>query len=175
MPPTPPFAATDAEYEAWARQEAAHWKRRVLKPAGPVDRAARGLQQKINQAIPEKVHAAVTAVIERLTRTILTGADLTTGAPLLGLSLRERDERARRAIEGYRCGWDGQMLGTTASAGLVAFLPGQGDYAQLVDFLRRLENGPRYCRVMTVAMNGGGTTRNGPLKLNLTLELLGQP
>ncbi|MCR5878534.1 EcsC family protein [Phenylobacterium sp. J367] len=102
MPPTPPFAASDAEYEAWARQEAAHWRRRVLKPAGPIDKAARGLQQRINQAIPEKVHTAVTAVIERLTRTILAGSDLTTGAPLEGLSLRERDTRARRAIEGYR-------------------------------------------------------------------------
>jgi Tfp pilus assembly protein PilO len=63
----------------------------------------------------------------------------------------------------------------TAFIGIPYIVNVQGDYAQLVDFLRRLENGPRYCRVMTVAMNGGGTTRNGPLKLNLTLELLGQP
>lgn len=102
MPATPPFAASDAEYEAWARTEVAHWRTRVLKGAGPLDRAARGLQQRINRAIPERVHQAVTAVIERLTRTLLTGADLTTGEPLAGLSLRERDERARRAIESYR-------------------------------------------------------------------------
>jgi hypothetical protein len=102
MPATPPFAASDTEYEAWARQELADWRRRVLKPPGALDGAGRGLQQRINRAIPEKVHAAVTGVIERLTRTLLTGADLTTGAPLQGLSLRERDARARRAIEGYR-------------------------------------------------------------------------
>lgn len=102
MPVTPPFSASDNEYEAWARTEVAHWRARVLKGAGPFDRAARGLQHRINRAIPERVHQAVTGVIERLTRTLLTGADLTTGEPLTGLSLRERDERARRAIEGYR-------------------------------------------------------------------------
>lgn len=60
------------------------------------------MQGQINRMIPEKVHAAITGAIERLTRTILTGADLTTGAPLLGLSLAERDRRALAAIEGYR-------------------------------------------------------------------------
>lgn len=74
----------------------------MLKPAGPLDRAAREMQGQINRMIPEKVHAAITGAIEGLTRTILTGADLTTGAPLLGLSLAERDRRALAAIEGYR-------------------------------------------------------------------------
>ncbi len=56
-----------------------------------------------------------------------------------------------RAIEGYRCGWDGQMLGTTASAGLVAFLPGQGEYAQLLSqadaacFTAKEQGGNRVC------------------------------
>ncbi|WP_374472303.1 EcsC family protein [Phenylobacterium sp.] len=102
MPATPPFAASDADYHAWAAGEVAHWRARTLKPAGAVDRAARGLQQRINRAIPERVHETVTAVIERLTRTILTGADLTTGEPHRGLPLQERDRRARRAIEGFR-------------------------------------------------------------------------
>lgn len=56
-----------------------------------------------------------------------------------------------RAIEGYRCGWDGQMLGTTASAGLVTFLPGQADYAQLLSqadaacFTAKEQGGNRVC------------------------------
>jgi hypothetical protein len=102
MPATPPFAAADADYLDWAAREVAHWKAATLRPAGPLDRAARGLQQRINRAIPERVHEAVTAVIERLTRTILTGADLTTAEPQHGLPLQERDRRARRAIEGFR-------------------------------------------------------------------------
>lgn len=99
---TPPFGASDAAYEDWARAEVAHWRARLLKPASPLDRAAGGLQARVNRLIPEQVHATVTTVIEGLTRTILTGADLTTAAPLTGVSLAERDRRAAVAIDGYR-------------------------------------------------------------------------
>jgi hypothetical protein len=74
----------------------------VLKPAGPLDRAAKGLQGRINRLIPEQVHAAVTRVVEGVTRSILTGADLTTAPPVIGASLAERDRRALAAIDGYR-------------------------------------------------------------------------
>ncbi|WP_293901304.1 EcsC family protein [Phenylobacterium sp.] len=80
----------------------AHWGLGVLKPAGALDRAAQGLQGRINRLIPEAVHNAVTRVMEGMTRTILTGADLTTGPPLIGASLAERDRRALAAIDGYR-------------------------------------------------------------------------
>lgn len=99
---TPPFGASDAAYEDWARQEVARWRAEVLKPPGPLDRAARAVQGRINRIIPERVHATLTTVIEGLTRTLLTGADLTTTSPLLGASLAERDRRALAAIEGYR-------------------------------------------------------------------------
>lgn len=99
---TPPFGASDAAYEDWARGEVARWRAAVLKPAGPLDRAARELQGRINRIIPERVHATLTTVIEGMTRTILTGADLTTAPPLVGASLAERDRRALAAIDGYR-------------------------------------------------------------------------
>lgn len=53
----------------------------------------------------------------------------------------------------------------------------EGEYPTIIDFLRRLENGTHYCRVInaTVTTTGGETDRTGPLKLTLTLELLGQP
>jgi hypothetical protein len=41
-------------------------------------------------------------VIEGLTRTILTGADLTTGPALIGASLAERDRRALASIDSHR-------------------------------------------------------------------------
>ena len=56
-----------------------------------------------------------------------------------------------RAIDGYRCGWDGQALATTASAGLVAFQPGQAEYAQLLSqadaacFTAKEQGGNRVC------------------------------
>ena len=99
---SPPFGLDEPAYESWARGEVAHWRAQVLKPPSALDRAARGVQGRINQIIPEKVHAAVTTVIEGMTRTILTGADLTTARPLIGASLAERDRRALAAIDGYR-------------------------------------------------------------------------
>ena len=71
------------------------------------------------------------------------------------------EDRARsllRAIEGYRCGWDGQMLASTASIGLVAFLPGQGEYAQLLSqadaacFTAKEQGGNRVC---LASLDGG--------------------
>ncbi len=54
----------------------------------------------------------------------------------------------------------------------------RGDYAHVLDFLRRLEVGQRYCRVMAANINLAGTSdkdRASDLTLNLSLELLGQP
>jgi len=103
----PPFGAPndrmgDAAYEDWVRGEVAHWRAEVLRPANVLDRAARGVQGRINRIIPERVHAAITTVIEGMTRSILTGADLTTAPPVIGASLAERDRRALAAIDGYR-------------------------------------------------------------------------
>lgn len=80
----------------------AHWRAEVLRPPSVLDRAARGVQGRINNIIPEKVHAALTTVIEGMTRTILTGADLTTAQPVIGESLAQRDRRALATLDGYR-------------------------------------------------------------------------
>ena len=74
----------------------------MLKPASALDRAAKGIQGRINRLIPEAVHATVTGVMERITRAILVGSDITTGPPLIGSSLAECDRRALAAIDGYR-------------------------------------------------------------------------
>ena len=67
-----------------------------------MSRAAKRLQVRIARLIPEQVHATLTTVIEGMTRTILTGADLTTATPLVGGSLAERDRRAADTLDGYR-------------------------------------------------------------------------
>lgn len=50
----------------------------------------------------------------------------------------------------------------------------QGNLPQLLGFLRRLEGGTHYCRVMSVSL-ATSTDRNAPLNLSLSLELLGLP
>jgi hypothetical protein len=51
----------------------------------------------------------------------------------------------------------------------------QGDLIKILDFLRQLENGAHYCRVLTATCSGNSSTRTAPLTLALTLELLGTP
>jgi hypothetical protein len=55
----------------------------------------------------------------------------------------------------------------------------QGSYLQLLDFLRRVENGDHYSRVDGLILSSAGgdetTGRTDDLSLNLNLELLGLP
>lgn len=51
----------------------------------------------------------------------------------------------------------------------------QGSQTQILDFLRQLEGGSRYCRVLTATVAGTATNRKGPLTLTLSLEMLGLP
>jgi hypothetical protein len=52
----------------------------------------------------------------------------------------------------------------------------RGDYVRLLDFLRRLESGQRFCRIVTASMVTAGTSdkeRGNDLTLTMGLELLG--
>ncbi len=50
-----------------------------------------------------------------------------------------------------------------------------GDMAQLLRFLRTLESGAHYARVMSATLNVNSNSRSAPLTLALNLELLGSP
>ena len=51
----------------------------------------------------------------------------------------------------------------------------QGNLPKLLDFLRALENGAHYSRVLTASVSGNVASRSSPLTLSLTLEMLGLP
>ena len=93
---------TDEAYEVRARAELDAWTSKVLTGPTLMGRAARGAQLRINKMIPEKVHAAVTVMMEKMTRAIITGSDLTTGAPLLNGTLQGREAEVERRIAAYR-------------------------------------------------------------------------
>lgn len=50
----------------------------------------------------------------------------------------------------------------------------QGTMPQILGFLRQLENGSHYCRVLTASFSGNAASRGPVLTLGLSLELLGQ-
>jgi len=57
----------------------------------------------------------------------------------------------------------------------------QGDYAQIMTFLRHIESGMHYCRITSASITPStrastpGESSEGLLTLNLNLEFLGQP
>lgn len=76
---------------------------------------------------------------------------------------------------------DPRQSATTKRDAKAAFLPTafalsvQGEYAQILTFLRHLESGPAYCRVLSATCNGAAGERGQQLVLSLNLELLGSP
>jgi hypothetical protein len=49
----------------------------------------------------------------------------------------------------------------------------QGTYVQLIDFLRRLENGEHYCRIISCNLRPVAEQRSSQLTLSLSIELMG--
>lgn len=49
----------------------------------------------------------------------------------------------------------------------------QGTYPQLVNLLRRLENGEHYCRVIACNLRPSAESRSSSLNMSLSIELLG--
>lgn len=110
------------------------WREDLLRPAGPLNGLARAAQQRINRLIPDKVHAAITAAIAGMTRALLTGADFTTGAPQLGLTLDERRVRAAKAIDG----WKKAAAAEGGITGAGGFLAAAADFPLLMSFKIKL-------------------------------------
>jgi Tfp pilus assembly protein PilO len=74
----------------------------------------------------------------------------------------------------------GKNAGKTAYVAIVYAISVEGTYTQLLDFMRRVENGEHFARVqgLTLARASGGENtpgNTGSLSLNLNLELLGLP
>jgi hypothetical protein len=61
-----------------------------------------------------------------------------------------------------------------SSRGVAFSISVKGDYNELLSWLRRLENGKHFCRIMS-ASTGVGADRGAPLILSVALELLGEP
>jgi uncharacterized protein (DUF697 family) len=89
-------------YNEQAKLELEKWKRQMERSPSFAGMLSRRLQTKINSAIPEKVHRAITGAIRQMTRGFLLGAELTTPTPVAGGDLEERELKVRDRIKFYR-------------------------------------------------------------------------
>lgn len=51
----------------------------------------------------------------------------------------------------------------------------QGDYAKVIQFLRRLETGSHFCRITSATISAASAAEYGTVSLTLSLEVLGTP
>lgn len=117
-------------YHHQVRAELWRWKNDLLKPPGLLERTSKKVQTRINNAIPDKVHQALTAAVKGIVRSVLIGIEFTPKSlPQVGLSLEERDRRARElltkyqkiaAVEGAGTGAGGFVLGLVDFPALIA-------------------------------------------------------
>ncbi|HZY82784.1 MAG TPA: EcsC family protein [Cyclobacteriaceae bacterium] len=89
------------EYEKTAEKELKAWKKSVQQKQRPLGMIARQLQVRINRAIPEKIHNAITAAIKQMTRAVCVGAEFTTPTILQTGTLEERETKVDSKIKLY--------------------------------------------------------------------------
>ncbi|GAA4923066.1 EcsC family protein [Mucilaginibacter defluvii] len=89
-------------YEQQAYIQLEFWQHRMQKKPSLGNRIAKRLQTKLNNIIPEKVHAAITTAIEKMIKGVLFGAKHVTKAPLADASLQMREAYVKEQIEFYK-------------------------------------------------------------------------
>lgn len=88
-------------YEDQMRGELATWQAKMKEDPSFLNRMSKTLQVKINRAIPEKIHKAITAAIETMTRGVISGAGFTTSPGVEGLDLAAREMLVLEKIRFY--------------------------------------------------------------------------
>lgn len=90
-------------YEQAARVHLQRWQKKILKPAGLIEKSSKKLQARINKLIPQKAYDVITATIKGLIKAVLLGLKfIPKGEPQLGLTLQERDAQAEQLLKKYK-------------------------------------------------------------------------
>jgi hypothetical protein len=94
-------AMDDYDYEKTAARELKTWKRAMQRKQPLLGMIARQIQTRINRAIPEKIHQAITTAIKQMIRAVCFGAEFTTPSVLQSTSLQERETKVDSKIKIY--------------------------------------------------------------------------
>ncbi|MFA6940493.1 MAG: EcsC family protein [Clostridiaceae bacterium] len=108
------------KYEDVAYKELLNWQKNIIKKDTSINSITKGLQDKVNSIIPEKVHLVITEGIKAMVKTVQFGSKYITDKPLKNKSLEERETLVRKKIEFYKkaaaisgagTGWAGLLVG----------------------------------------------------------------
>jgi hypothetical protein len=89
------------DHEQTALKELKAWKKEMQRKQPFLGVISRQLQTRINRAIPEKVHEAITAAIKQMTRAVFMGVEFITPPALESVTLQERETKVDSKIKLY--------------------------------------------------------------------------
>jgi hypothetical protein len=78
------------------------WEKKMSRSPSATNKLAKGIQNKTNNLIPEKVHNMFTEAIKGMIKAVLTGSEYITKEPLTSGSLEERENQVRERLEFYK-------------------------------------------------------------------------
>ncbi|MED1124398.1 EcsC family protein [Bacillus atrophaeus] len=109
--------------------EAFQWKMRFLRKSSMFERFSKGVQMKVNERIPEKIHEAVTESIKKMVEATMLGSNMTAfKKDTSSLSVREKDKLAKKTIASYQKMAAAEGIGTGAGG----FMLGVADFPLLL-------------------------------------------
>ncbi|WP_352420595.1 EcsC family protein [Proteiniborus sp.] len=84
-------------------KELNQWKNRMEKKPSIINKASKGVQNKINSILPDKYHEILTSAIKNMVKAVLSGSQYITkkSYPFI-MSLEEREKLAREKIGFYK-------------------------------------------------------------------------
>jgi len=89
-------------YEIKAGNELRKWQKQMQRKPSLLNRMSKGMQNKINKWIPEKVHVAITTTIKQMVKVVLFGSKITTDPARNNGSLEVREAVIEEKIKFYR-------------------------------------------------------------------------
>lgn len=89
-------------YNEKAFYELKSWKMKMAKEPSIADKLTKGIQNKTNSLIPEKVHSVITAAIKNMVKAVLVGSEYTTGKPIKHGTLEERENLVKEKLNFYK-------------------------------------------------------------------------
>ncbi|SMP32069.1 EcsC protein family protein [Laceyella tengchongensis] len=116
------------DYEQRARQECIAWQVEMQKSPSVLQWAAKSIQDKINEKIPQKVHDVITESIKHLVQTVLVGSEWTTKSATTAVSLEEKEKQVLEKIKMYKYTATVEGAGT----GMGGLLLGLADFPMLL-------------------------------------------
>jgi hypothetical protein len=123
-----------SDYERNALRELILWKEKMKKEPSFSNDMTKGLQNKMNNLVPDKVQSLISDSIKNMVKIVLTGSEFTSKVPLTNASLEQREELVRESIEFYRKAATVSGAGTGAAGLLV----GMADFPILLSLKIKL-------------------------------------